>query len=228
MYYNDSKDPNRFDILPLSQVKLVNPNIDKEYGEFKNELLDSLSTVDLSNVQLTWRYQGNEFITTCLVTDNEVVYDDILSRIRIIIQVENDNVVNNSFSRLKSGSEQDGSINYGYVTPRQEVYSYSGHLMAYAYCQFNVRGTRQNGVKKIENCHYEAFPWTMNGLYHAAAQIKLVSFESGSNGHAHFEYACVADSKPVGISWSGFNFTIAGGENNRFSGGQYVSPSMLY
>ncbi len=230
VYYNDPKDPNRFDILPLSQVKQVNPNIDKEYSEFKNKLLDSLSTVDLSNVLLTWRYQGNEFITKCLVTDNEVVYDDILSRIRIIIQVENDNVVNNSFSRLKSGNEsgQDGSINYGFGTPRREVYSYSGHLKAYAYCQFNVRGTKQNGIKGIENCHYEAFQWAENDLYHAAAQIKLVTFVSGPNGHAHIEYACAADSKPVGISWNGTSFTIAGGENNRFSGGQYVSPSMLY
>lgn len=51
---------------------------------------------------------------------------------------------------------------------------------------------------------------------------------SGPNGHAHIEYACAADSKPVGISWNGTGYTIAGGENNRFSGGQYVSPSMLY
>ena len=100
--------------------------------------------------------------------------------------------------------------------------------MAYAYCQFNVRGTKQNGIKGIENCHYEAFQWPENDLYHAAAQIKLGPFVSGPNGHAHIEYACAADSKPVGISWNGTGYTIAGGENNRFSGGQYVSPSMLY
>lgn len=228
--YNNPKFHNQFNILPFFQAKRMNPNIDKEYSDFKNKLLDSLSTVGLSNVRLTWRYRGNEFITTCLVTDKEVVHDDILSRIRIIIQIEKDNAVNNSFSRLKSGSEsdQDGPINYGFVTPRREVYSYSGHLMAYAYCQFNVRGFRQGGVKQIENSHYESFTWTKNGLYHAAAQIKLVSFESGPNGHAHFEYACVADSKPVGITWGGSNFIIAGGENNGFSGGQYVSSSMLY
>ncbi len=228
--YNDRRDQNRFEIIPLSKIKEVEANIDKEYSDFKNELLDSLSTVALSSVQLTWKYRSNEFITICLVSDSEVVYDDILSRIRIMIQVESENVVNNSFSRLKNGSEsgQDGAINYGYVTPRQEVYSYSGELMAYAYCQFNVRGSKQNGVKIIENCHYEAFPWAKNGLYHAAAQIKLVSFGSGSNGHAHFEYACIADSKPVGITWNGFNFIIAGGENKGFSGGQWVSTSMLY
>ena len=149
-YYGELNYPNNFRIMLLSQIKECGSSKGQNNSGFKKILLENYSDSDLKNVQLRWKYNENEFTTICFVTEKEVVYDDILSNIRIKTHTKNDDLIKKSSLRLKSGNEEvEGEISYGRTTDRSEIYSWTRELMAYAYCQFNVTGHVINGNKSI-------------------------------------------------------------------------------
>jgi hypothetical protein len=236
--YNDPGDANNFVILPLSEIKRVDPATGSRYEDgLKKILLDEYSPSELKNVQLTWRYKDETFTTICFVTGKEVVYDDILSHIRLIILSEPriDAVIKINVPRLKIESENETSppddcnpSSRNGSSPRAEMFSWSGGLMAYAQCEFSISGcVDQANNKYLESAEYDSEAWTSNGYYHAVADAKLISFEMGLNGYAHFEFVCAVGSNPIGIEWNGLKFIITGGASQGYTGGTIMAASSL-
>lgn len=205
--YSDPKYINNFIILPLSEIKRIDSNIGNRYENgLKQILLDDYSHSVLKNVQLTWRYKNEEFTTICFVTDKEVIYDDILSNIRIIEVCEADPVIAVNTPRIKSGrNEDDGDISYHVSTRRLEARGWAWEVLAYAQCDYWFEGIRVNGVNYLERADFASNSWASPGYYYADADTRILSFDPGGEewSHASFAYGLVVNYWDyVSVSWN--------------------------
>lgn len=238
--YNDPRDTNNFIILSLSEIRQIDPSTASRYENgLKKILLDEYSPSELRNVELTWRYKNENFTTTCFVTDKEVVYDDILSNIRRIVVHEPEVVMAKNTPRLKSAGEnenggEDGDISYYGQTPKIYIHTWSGGMVAYAYCEYWVYGRRINGEKYLESAECNPYAWSEAGYYYADAAIKVTSLISGKegDGSVYFAYGCAVSSYYVSILWDDFQSQYIVNSVSPPYGSLIsnvsVAPSMLY
>lgn len=210
--YNDPRDINNFVILPLSEIKRTDPETGNRYENgLKKFLLDKYDTSELKNVQLTWRYKDEVFSTVCFVTDRKVVYDDILSRIRLVVITKPASPIAINIPRLKSRDDnenggEDGPISYYGQTPRIDIHMWTGGTVAFAYCNYWAYGNRINGVNYLDSAECIPYSWAESGYYYADADIKITELIPGTeiDGHVSFAYGCAVGDHYVSILWDDF------------------------
>lgn len=223
-FYNDNSQINNFIIAPISDIELKHHKIKESLNKFKKNLLQDYSVSDLLAVQLTWSYNGYNFETICLVSEKEIVYDDILSNIRIISAEEKNIVL--SQPRLKSGSESSSNISYSYSTATYTWSNIFGKTQAEASASITVNGQKINDIKHMTTYSTGGSYWANPG-YSADAQMKVTQFSTGSNGSCQYQYGVmVGGGGGLSLVWDGSGFTLPSGVQGR-NGSGFINTSML-
>lgn len=229
--YGDSINVNRFKLWSFLELNsMFNVNAKSLYMTKKMDILREYLNEQLKIVKIKWRYNKNEYFETkCLVTDEQMVYDDILSNIRYItIEVPANN---KTFSRkiVKTRGGDPGydkyPISYDKMSSTYVCYASNHTVGAIAYYYVQVSGTRYpDGTKSIDYAQYEAPHDSKPGFY-AAGQIQA-EVEYGKNGTFSYNYAVGVGTKEITISMNGSSFTMYG-EDSGAVGGEGFSANAL-
>lgn len=223
-FYNDNSQINSFIIAPISDIELKHPTIKESINEFKKILLQNYSAPDLIAVQLTWSYEGYNFETVCWVTEKEIIYDDILSNIRIVT-VEEKNI-HLPQPRLKSGSESPTNISYSYSTATYAWSNIFGKTQAEASASVTVNGQKINDIKHMTTYSTSENYWANPG-YSADAQMKVTQFSTGPNGSCQYVYGVmVGGGGGLNLTWNGSGFILPSGVSGT-NGSGYINTSNL-
>jgi hypothetical protein len=210
--YNDQVNYNKFEIVSLYDALKFDPARKDAHNDFKNMLLNKYEDTELNCVQLTWLYKNRTFTTICSVTDEKVVYDDLLANIYVISISQPD--IQRATPRLKTNSEADGAITYTFNSPPCNVYSIIGS--ATASVTVFVFGTRSNNKNSIDDYRPTKHSSTTGQGCTAHADYNILGFQSGPNGFCNFEWeVSAAIVSPIP------GRSISAGSTER------VTPSML-
>ena len=197
-FYNNPLDYNDYKILPLSEIGKSEPDIVNDLINYKERVTEQYSKNDLRKVQLNWNYKNTEFMTLCLVTDEKIVYDDLLSHI-YVISISHPTEIYQT-PRLKNGNESDnGAIAYFFNSPSCSLSSLIGSAVAWV--NVIVHGTKSSGVKSITEYSPYYYSSTSGYGYEADASLDILEFETVVNGNCCFKWEVyVAQKSPLGPS----------------------------
>lgn len=130
--YGDSTNLNKFRLLSFTVLApMLDIDVKSIYMSKKMDFLKECLGEELKIVKIKWKYGETIFFETkCLVTDEQMIYDDVLSNIRYL-SIEAPLIANNTFfyKRIKTRGEDPGNdkypISYKYMSPSYVCYTAS-------------------------------------------------------------------------------------------------------
>lgn len=226
-FYSDTIHYNNFTIKRLEEINQLNNQLNQEYYlNRKKIILEENKDKKLKTIRLHWQYKEHSFTTECLVSEESVIYDNLLSNIHFISIEKRGERAHPSIRRTKSASENGTPISYHVQGDPIHMRDGAGRTMTTAYYYVQVIGHEDAGNKYIDNYQYEAPAVAHSGLYSAKGKIQVISSETGLNGHFEYQYAYAVGTSDISITFLGSGFTISGATQER-SGGERVNASQL-
>lgn len=223
--YDDTCNVNKFCLVSIADArKMMNPANMIDYSLFKETLLSPYVGKELKVVKLLWEYNSQKHTTSCLISNNSVVYDDFLMNIRTVEIKKADDLVVPTKLQLTRNESDGTSIRY-YFFSDEVTWRLLGTEVARAFCTMTVNGVKKAEGKSIES-HSPNYHTTAKVGFKAISEIKVNGFKTGTSGHCDYGYGIAAGPAGISISWNGSSASFSGGGNSR-GGGAYVSPSQL-
>lgn len=229
--YDDSLNINNFNLLCVKDIDIkYNTKAEDFYFEKKNIFLSSHLNSLLKRVSVKWLYKGVEIQTECLVTDQSVIYDDILSNLRYIIKEESSYQAIIPTLKLKARTREPGtgspsSISYSVQSPSLVCYTGAGKVGAIAYYYVQLVGTKDENGKSIDYASYEA-PHESGPGFYAVGKIEATRESLGKDGSFSYQYGIGVGTRDITLTWSGSSFTMYGEEQGR-TGGESLTANSL-
>lgn len=229
--YNDSTNINNFNLLGIAEINfkyLVDAGI--FYLRKKEEFLTGYLNCELKKVMIKWSYKGKEFETECLVTDERMIYDNILSNIRYIMREDSSTVIVIPNVKIKTRTPEDdnkpNSISYINQSPSLICYTGTGKVGAIAYYYVQLIGTKYgDGTKSIDYADYQA-PHQAKPGFSAVGMIEVTKDELGKNGRFSYKYAIGVGTRDITLNWDGSSFTMYG-QDQGSTGGESLTANSL-
>jgi len=179
---------------------------------------------DLGVVNLEWKYKGEVFSTSCIVSNTEgLIYDDILFNINFVVQTS-DRVSTYNRPRLKNAAEA-GNFIFNYWTLTDEDYNFMGVKLWEVNFYELVYGYIDGNIKRIENTDVTCDAWH-NMFYYCVANTH-VDLTQGVNGKAIIDHGYSWGASPITITYNGIGLGFSG-SGNCVSGTRSVFPNDLH
>ncbi|WP_186754183.1 hypothetical protein [Echinicola salinicaeni] len=193
--------------------------------------LDSTVSIGVDIVKILWNYNGSEFYSTCIVSDEQgLIYDNIITNIFILSASQSN--VPHSHKRLKSASveTQNGPISFS-RTKGGTAYWLWGSERGFAEVYYSVSGMAVNGVKSIDSYYQYANDYMSIGK--SDSKVTVLSAQTGTNGHYNVTWGWYIATPAFSIElvFTGSSWTVeigtSLGTEAHGSGSEYVSPNQL-